>query len=237
MYLTCGFKSIYFSLLNCFSTLHVICLTVSFVLASDINEPGWEGSQNENGAKPGQPARWTGARMVHASESPHSLLAKTRDCCWDKTRSWVKELGARNTRGTEQSPGAGHCHLAYGWQKAEGAVAWHAEEAPWCWPTGRCSAPSKPRTGTEETYNPILLFKENESVHASTHSLPSLTPLLCHLLFLGQSMSQFMLTRQQASLSVCIACCTKLSYPLWTKSGVSKLCPVPLQILSWNSLR
>lgn len=69
-------------------------------------------------SRPGEPEhaqmREIGHVEVHASESPHSLLVKTRDCCWDKTRSWVKELGARNTRGTKQWPRAGHCHLAYG---------------------------------------------------------------------------------------------------------------------------
>lgn len=88
MYLTCGFKSIYFSLHNCFSTKHVICLICEHLaqLLISMNRVG-RGHRVKTGpsqvSRPGEPehAQMREIRCVeaHTGVHPHSLLAKTRD--------------------------------------------------------------------------------------------------------------------------------------------------------------
>lgn len=183
MYLTCGFKSIYFSFCNCFPTklvIHLVC--EHFDSVPDIGEQGRQ-RHSENWARLAQ-AQMRGTGQVRC---PHSVLVRTADSFGTKARSWMKEVKTRNTRGTRQLPRAGLCGLTHEGQETRVSGDMENRRTLW-WPAGRYSVPSGLRTDILGTYS-IVVFKEKwES--ASYCLLPhSITPVLCHLLFL-RSMSR-----------------------------------------------
>ena len=182
MYLTCGFKSIYFSFCNCFPTklvIHLVC--EHFDSVPDISEQGRQ-RHSEKWARPGEHRhkwgeldRW-GAPTQCWWELQTALGQRPR-AGW---RRWEQE--------TQEGPGSYPGLVFVVWlmknRRQQWVVTWRAEEPSW-WPAGRSSVPSGLRTDILGTYS-IAVFKEKwES--APYRLLPhSITPLLCHLLFLRQ---------------------------------------------------
>lgn len=130
MYVTYGFKSLYFSVCNCFLPNMSFVLYVNIWFGSWYQRIGEGGLQSKNRAGPGKPGQaqmeGIGQVDINASECPHSLLVKTRDSCWDKGQELIKESGSKEHKGSSSHLGLVSVIWLMNNQRQE--WGWHREQ-------------------------------------------------------------------------------------------------------------